>query len=175
MEGGKKEVHHGGSMQPIRALSDPFIGTTVPSELRPGVVYRIERTLGEGGTARAYFASRFGPEGTSPVVLKVIQPSVIQQAGERARMVVQKEAVALGRINERVPPCPFVVRLLDTGSIDYPGRGKALPLPWLALEYVHGGPDGATLEERVAKSVSDAGFAFPPERAIRLLDQVTEG
>jgi serine/threonine protein kinase len=161
-------------MQPIRVGADPFIGTTVPSELRPGVVYRIERTLGEGGTARAYFASRFGPEGTSPVVMKVIQPSVIAQAGDRARMVVQKEAVALGRINERVPPCPFVVRLLDTGSVEYPGR-QALPLPWLALEYVHGGPDGATLEERVEKSVKDTGFAFPPERVMKLLDQISEG
>jgi serine/threonine protein kinase len=174
MEDEPKRVHHGGSMQPAREPSDPFIGTTVPSELRPGVVYRIERTLGEGGTARAYFASRFGPEGTSPVVMKVIQPLVIQQAGERARMIVQKEAVALGRINERVPPCPFVVRLLDTGSIEWPGRG-AISLPWLALEYVHGGHEGATLEERVAKSVADSGSAFPPERVLKLLEQVTEG
>jgi serine/threonine protein kinase len=148
----------------------------VPSDLRPGVVYRIERTLGEGGTARAYFASRFGPEGTSPVVLKVIQPAVIAQAGDKARMVVQKEAVALGRMNERVPPCPFVVRLLDTGSIDYPGRSpNAPPLPWLALEYVHGGPEGATLEDRVLKSVGESGSAFTPERVIKLLDQVTDG
>ena len=164
-----------GSMQPAREPTDPFIGTTVPSELRPGVIYRIERTLGEGGTARAYFASRFGPEGTSPVVMKVIQPTVIQQAGDKARMVVQKEAVALGRINERVPPCPFVVRLLDTGSVEWPGRGALAPLPWLALEYVHGGPEGATLEERVAKSIADTGSAFTPERALKLLDQVTEG
>ena len=152
-----------GPMQPVREPSDPFIGTTVASELRPGVVYRIERKLGEGGTARAYFASRFGPEGTSPVVMKVIQPSVIAQAGERARMIVQKEAVALGRINERVPPCPFVVRLLDTGSIDFPGRAPAAPpLPWLALEYVHGGPEGATLEERVATSVADTDLPSRP-------------
>ncbi len=162
-------------MQPAREPADPFIGTTVPSELRPGVVYRIERTLGEGGTARAYFASRFGPEGTSPVVLKVIQPAIIAQAGDKALMVVQKEAVALGRINERIPPCPFVVRLLDTGSVDYPGRGPDLQLPWLALEYVHGGPDGATLEERVTKSIAETGSAFSPERAIKLLEQVTEG
>ena len=163
-------------MQPLRDAIDPFIGTTVHSELRPGVVYRIERTLGEGGTARAYFASRFGPEGTSPVVMKVIQPMVIQQAGERARMIVQKEAVALGRINERVPPCPFVVRLLDTGSVEWPGRGHSAPqLPWLALEYVHGGPEGATLEERVQKSVTDTGSAFPPERVLKLLEQATEG
>ena len=162
-------------MQPAREPTDPFIGTTVPSELRPGVIYRIERTLGEGGTARAYFASRFGPEGTSPVVLKVIQPTVIQQAGDRARMVVQKEAVALGRINERVPPCPFVVRLLDTGSVEWPGRSSVPRLPWLALEYVHGGPDGATLEDRVAKSIAESGSAFSPERVLKLLEQVTEG
>ena len=163
-------------MQPVREPTDPFIGTTVPSELRPGVVYRIERKLGEGGTARAYFASRFGPEGTSPVVMKIIQPAIIAQAGDKARMVVQKEAVALGRINERVPPCPFVVRLLDTGSIDYPGRlASAPPLPWLALEYVHGGPEGATLEDRVQSSVAETGTAFTPERVIKLLDQVTEG
>src|SRR5262245_54707812 len=160
-----------GPMQQVREPADPFIGTTVPSELRPGVVYRIERKLGEGGTARAYFASRFGPEGTSPVVMKIIQPSIISQAGDKARMVVQKEAVALGRINERVPPCPFVVRLLDTGSIDYPGRAQhAPPLPWLALEYVHGGPEGATLEERVGNCVAETGSAFTPERVIMLLD-----
>jgi serine/threonine protein kinase len=175
MEGEGKRVHHGGPMQPAREPIDPFIGTTVASELRPGVVYRIERTLGEGGTACAYLASRFGPEGTSPVVMKVIKPSIIAQAGDKARMVVQKEAVALGRINERIPPCPFVVRLLDTGSIDYPGRSGLAPLPWLALEYVHGGPDGATLEERVKKCVTDTGSAFTPERTILLLDQLTEG
>jgi serine/threonine protein kinase len=175
MEAERKAVHDIGSMLPAREPTDPFIGMTVPSELRPGVVYRVERTLGEGGTARAYFASRFGPEGTSPVVLKVIQPVVIQQAGDRARMIVQKEAVALGRINERVPPCPFVVRLLDTGNVEWPGRSAVPKLPWLALEYVHGGPEGATLEERVTKCVADTGSAFPPERVLRLLEQVTEG
>ena len=154
---------------------DPFIGTTVPSELRPGVVYRIERRLGDGGTAIAYFSTRFGPEGTSPAVLKIIQPSIIARAGDLADMVVKKEAVALGRINERVPPCPSVVRLLDTGSLDYQGRGLSLRLPWLALEYVHGGPEGVTLEERVQRSIQDTGFAFAPERAIVLLEQLCDG
>jgi eukaryotic-like serine/threonine-protein kinase len=161
-------------MQPARS-GDPFIGSTVPSELRPNVVFRVERRLGEGATAIAYFASRFGPEGTSPAVLKIIQPSIIVQAGDRAELIVQKEAVALGRINERVPPCPAVVRLLDTGAIEYAGRGKALRLPWLALEYVHGGPEGGTLAERVGHTVRETGFAFGPERALGLLDQVTEG
>src|SRR4051812_41019013 len=91
---------------PTRA--DPFVGLNVASETHPGVSYKIERQLGEGGTAVAYFASRIGPEGQSPVVLKIILPNIIMHAGETARMVVQKESVALGRLNERVPPCPFV-------------------------------------------------------------------
>ncbi|HEY3500886.1 MAG TPA: hypothetical protein VGK73_39610 [Polyangiaceae bacterium] len=59
-------------MQAARS-GDPSAGSTVPSELRPNVVFRVERRLGEGATAVASFASRFGPEGTSPAVLKIIQ------------------------------------------------------------------------------------------------------
>jgi eukaryotic-like serine/threonine-protein kinase len=162
-------------MQAATPGKDPFIGTTVPSELRTGVVYRVERRLGEGGTAIAYFASRFGPEGTSPAVLKIIQPAIIAQAGERAEMIVRKEAVALGRINERVPSCSSVVRLLDVGTTEYNARGYSLRLPWLALEYVHGGPEGTTLEDRVSRAVRDTSYAFPPERALRLIEQVTDG
>ncbi|HTQ04282.1 MAG TPA: serine/threonine-protein kinase [Polyangiaceae bacterium] len=162
-------------MQSAAPSADPFIGTTVPSEMRPGVVYRIERRLGDGGTAIAYFSTRFGPEGTSPAVLKIIQPGIIAKSGELAEMVVKKEAVALGRINERVPPCPAVVRLLDTGRLDYAARGLSLRLPWLALEYVHGGAEGVTLEDRVQRTVRDTGYAFVPERAIRLLDQLADG
>src|SRR5262245_42036513 len=107
---------------------DPFVGLTIGSATQPDVKLRIERRLGEGGTAVAYFATRFGPDGASPVVVKVILPTVIAQAGETARMVVQKEAVALGRLNERVPPSPFVVRLLDIGELEYRGRGAHLTL-----------------------------------------------
>ncbi len=148
----------------------------VPSENQPGVSFKIERRLGEGGTAVAYFATRMGPEGTSPVVLKVILPNIIMQAGDTARMIVQKESVALGRLNERVPPCPFVVRLLDVGSITYRGRpGQSIPLPWLAIEYVHGGSEGVTLEDRVTRTIAASGFAFEPERAVRALSHITEG
>jgi len=162
-------------MQSAAPGVDPFIGTTVASELRTGVVYRIERRLGDGGTAIAYFASRFGPEGTSPAVLKIIQPAIIAKAGELAEMVVKKESVALGRINERVPPCPSVVRLLDSGSLEYGGRGTSMRLPWLALEYVHGGPEGVTLEDRVQYAIREMGYAFGPERAIQFLEQLADG
>jgi serine/threonine protein kinase len=155
--------------------ADPFLGLDVPSESYPGVSFRIERALGEGGTAVAYFATRNGPEGQSPAVLKVILPSIILQAGETAQMVVRKEAVALGRLNERIPPCPFVVRLLDVGSIEYRGRGTPIQLPWLAIEYVHGGAEGATLDDRVQASIKSTGFAFDAERAQRALRHMTEG
>jgi serine/threonine protein kinase len=162
-------------MQSAAPGADPFIGTTVQSELRPGVVYRIERRIGDGGTAIAYFSSRFGPEGTSPAVLKIIQPAIIVKAGNLAEMVIKKESVALGRINERVPPCPSVVRLLDSGSLEYGGRGASMRLPWLALEYVHGGPEGVTLEDRVQHAVRETGYAFAPERALLLLEQFADG
>lgn len=162
-------------MNPASHSHDRLVGSTVPSELRKDVVYRVERRLGDGATATAYVATRFGPEGTSPVVLKIIQPSVIAHAGEKARIAVQKEAVALGRLNERVPPCPFVVRLLDTGSVRFPLANDVMELPWLALEYVHGGPEGTTLEDRVRHSIGTSKVGFSPERALQFLDQVTEG
>ncbi len=156
-------------------VADPFIGLTIGSQAQPEVKLRIERRLGEGGTAAAYFATRFGPDGISPVVVKVILPSVIAQAGETARMIVQKEAVALGRLNERVPQSPFVVRLFDVGELDYKRHGAQLKLPWLAIEYVHGGAEGATLEERVKRAVSETGVAFSAERALRTLRHMVEG
>jgi eukaryotic-like serine/threonine-protein kinase len=157
------------------ATADPFVGLTIGSELQPEVKLRIERRLGEGGTAAAYFATRFGPDGVSPVVVKVILPTIIAQAGETARMVVRKEAVALGRLNERVPPSPFVVRLLDIGELEYRARGAQMTLPWLAIEYVHGGADGATLDERVKRSVRESGCAFTAERALRVLRHMADG
>jgi len=156
-------------------VADPFIGLTIGSATQPDVKLRIERRLGEGGTAAAYFATRFGPDGVSKVVVKVILPRVIAQAGDTARMIVQKEAVALGRLNERVPQSPFVVRLLDVGELEYRRHGALLTLPWLAIEYVHGGAEGATLEERVARAVRDTGVAFGAERALRVLRHMVEG
>ena len=50
-------------------------------------------------------------------VIKIILPQLVAESDERALTIIKKEAVALGRLNERVPPTPFVVRLLDTGSV----------------------------------------------------------
>ncbi len=37
------------------------------------------------------------------------------------------------------------------------------------------GSEGVTLEERVQQTVRETGYAFVPERALRLLEQLTEG
>lgn len=156
-------------------MRDVFLGQVLESALQPGVSYRLERRLGEGATAVAYLAKRQGLGGESPTVIKIIQPHVAKDSGERALTIIKKEAVALGRLNERMPPTPFVVRLLDTGSFVFRASSKSLDLPWIALEYVHGGLEGTTLFERVRYSVKETGFAFDPARAARVVQALAKG
>jgi serine/threonine protein kinase len=157
------------------ALGDPFLGQELPSDYHNGVRYRVERRLGEGGTAIAYLATRLAPDGQSPAVIKIILPRIVADSDERALTIIKKEAVALGRLNERLPPTPFVVRLLDTGSVSFLYINKQIALPWIALEYVHGGIEGATLVDRVSYSIRATGFAFDPERAARAISSLAFG
>ena len=157
-------------------------GVEIPSEVAPGVVYRVSRAIGEGAMSVAYQALRSAPGGESPVVLKVLRPWFVRRAGPTAALIVTKEAVALGRLNERVPPTPFVVRLLDAGThrahVDreaHVDRGQELSLPWLVLEYVHGGAEGTTLTDRVAHSLRTTGFAFDPDRAAHAVECLAAG
>jgi serine/threonine protein kinase len=108
-------------------------------------------------------------------VLKITQPGVMSQSGEMVARLFKKEVVALGRLNERVPPTPFVVRLLDTGVAEIHEEGHSVALPWLALEYVHGGVEGETLQKRVRYSIEHSGSAFAPERAGMILRQIASG
>src|SRR5262245_33221191 len=85
----------------------------IPSDTWPGVSYRLGRLVGEGGMAVAFFATRDASDGQCPVVLKVARPSLVRQSPSNAVLLAKKEAVALGRLNERVPTTPFVVRLFD--------------------------------------------------------------
>lgn len=152
-----------------------LIGAMVPSEISPGVLYKPELMLGKGGGAVAFLAHRVSDEGKAPVVIKVLRPAFVRKLGATASLLIRKEAVALGRLNERVPPTPFVVRLIDTGVLKVLRLGVELELPWVAIEYVHGGSLGTTLAQRVRRSLRDIGFAFDPARASAAIDCIGQG
>jgi len=146
--------------------------TPIASESYAGVSYRIERTIGRGGFAYAALAARIAPDGSVPVVIKMMRPEVVAQNGEMVTRLFKKEVVALGRLNERVPPSPFVVRLLDAGAVTVASDSRSVELPWLAIEYVHGGVEGETLAKRVRYAVEHTGLAFDAERATLVIRQM---
>jgi serine/threonine protein kinase len=158
-----------------RAAFGQLAHAVLRSETNPNVSYRMEKIIGRGGFAVACLATREGIGDPCSVVLKITQPSVISQSGEMVGRLFKKEVVALGRLNERVPPTPFVVRLLDTGVVEIQEEGRPVPLPWLAVEYVHGGVEGETLQKRVKYSIEHTGSAFTPDRAAMMLKQLTLG
>lgn len=145
--------------------SKQFEGAVLASEAVPGVRYQLEQQLGDGGLGTSFLARRNGPEGSSPVVIKLLRSSGPEVPAD---LIAAKEAVALGRLNESVPPTPFVVRFVDAGSVEV-GGGQ---VPWTAVEYVHGGVEGTTLEDRVTYAVHRTGYAFDATRtahAVRCL------
>ncbi len=139
--------------------------------------YHLKKPIGAGSTGTAYFALRESADGSLPVVLKVISPAVVSNNQDAATLMVKKEAVALGRIGERVPPTPFVVKLIEAGFIpDVQGsRGKPLRVPWIAVEYVHGGLEGTTLTQRVCHSIYHNQHAFDTERALNAIRCIGAG
>ncbi len=150
-------------------------GETLVSNAFDGTSYRLTRRIGAGGMSIAFLAVRRSPSGSAPVVVKIMRPFVMRQSARTGNLIVLKEAVALGRLNEKVPPTPFVVRLVETGSSWVSYKNAPLELPWLALEYVHGGSEGTTLHERVHYSVVRTGFAFDPVRAKHAIECLAIG
>ncbi len=145
------------------------------SELHHGVSYRLGQQLGEGGMAIAFYAMRIAAAGKTPTVVKIIRPSIARASGHTAELIVRKEAVALGRLNERVPPTPYVVRLFDTGIVSVRFEGSEVGLPWLALEHVRGGAEGTTLRARVDSAIRNTSFAFDRVRAGNAIRAVARG
>lgn len=146
-------------------------GVELRSSLSREVSYQLEQALGAGSMAVAFRAIRRAPDGQSFAVVKIVHPEMILDASEIALLTIRKESVALGRLNEQVPPTPFVVRLLETSEITVRYRGMTLELPWLAMEYVHGG----TLEERLGENLRRTGYAFEPDRAATCIESLARG
>jgi eukaryotic-like serine/threonine-protein kinase len=146
-------------------------GAELRSGVSPNVTYQLEQALGAGSMAVAYRAIRRAPDGQSFSVVKIVHPEMLMDSSEIALLTIRKESVALGRLNEQVPPTPFVVRLLETSEIAVSYRGMTVELPWLAMEYVHGG----TLEERVLGSVNRTGYAFDADRAAACVEALASG
>lgn len=159
------------SEPPASIAPSSLCGRYIDSDVQQGVRYILEQQVGEGGMGAAYLARREAPEGASPVVVKVVRPS-FGSTNISPELVAQKEAIALGRLNERIPPSPFVVRFVDTGSTTYFGFP---PTPWIAIEYVHGGVEGTTLEDRVTYSIHKTGYAFDSLRATHALRCLASG
>lgn len=152
-----------------------IIGEQIPSQIQPAAYYKVERFLGGGGMSVALFATRLAPDGETPVVLKVLKPHLAFRQDQAALLAVAKEAVALGRLNDRVPTTPFVVRYIDSGNLRVEYGMTSLRLPWIAIEYVHGGSEGTTLEERIQRCIERTGHGFEPERAAHAVECLVQG
>jgi serine/threonine protein kinase len=152
-----------------------LVGVDFPSSAQPGVSYQLEKLLGVGGMGSAFLARRSSPGGRSLVVVKVMHPGFVLDSGKVARTSFQKEVVALQRLQQHVPPNPFVVRHMDTGWLPVRHRNQTIDLPWLVIDYVHGGIAGTTLQQRVEHSVATTNHAFDPVRAAHAIGCIASG
>jgi serine/threonine protein kinase len=139
----------------------------------PEVSYRLERVIGEGAQGVVFLATQLASDGEQLVVVKVLRPRAIREMPSLASAAIGKEIAALERLSGEAAPSPFVVRFLDTGTLRI--RDNALELPWLAVEYVQGGPEGTTLRARVADSLTRQGSAFDLVRARRAIMSMSAG
>ena len=103
------------------SYSDPSLsalrGAELKSSIAPNVSYQLEQALGAGSMAVAFRAIRRAPDGQSYTVVKIVHPELAMDSSDVALLAIRKESVALGRLNEQVPPTPFVVRLLETSEL----------------------------------------------------------
>lgn len=154
---------------------DALLGQFISSPTEWGTTYQFVQRLGAGGMSVAMLALRNSTRGVGPVVIKLLTPEYTKAAGRAADLSLRKEISSLQRLNERVPPTPYVVRLLDIGSLDVSYDGEPLSLGWIGLEYVHGGAEGATLAQRVGYSLLRTNAGFDPVRAAEAIRCIAAG
>ncbi|HYP89143.1 MAG TPA: serine/threonine-protein kinase [Polyangiaceae bacterium] len=148
-------------------------GTLLSSPSEPGISYRLEELIGQGAHGVVFLALQRLPQGLAPVVVKLLRPRAVRELAGLAGTAINKEVAALRRLSERVPPTPFVVQFLDSGTFRL--ENSPLDLPWVAVEYIHGGLDGTTLRSRVERSISRTGAAFGLNRARSAIKCIAAG
>jgi eukaryotic-like serine/threonine-protein kinase len=148
-------------------------GTVLASPSQPDVTYRLESVIGEGAHGVVFLALQSLPGALSPVVIKLLRPRAVRELAGLAGTAIGKEVAALKRLSERVPPTPFVVQFLDAGTFRL--DGSAFDLPWIAVEYIHGGLEGTTLRARVTGALERTGSAFDLERARSAIKCIASG
>lgn len=148
-------------------------GTRLASPSVPGVSYQLEELIGQGAHGVVFLASQLDPHGNAPVVVKLLRPRAVRELQNLAAAAINKEVAALQRLSERVPPTPFVVQFLDSGTLRL--DSSSLDLPWVAVEYIHGGLEGTTLRSRVQHSLARTGAAFDLARAQSAIKAITAG
>jgi len=146
-------------------------GSTLVSARDPNTSYRLERVIGEGAHGVVYLAQQRSGDLETSTVIKLLRPRALR-AG-LGLVTLGKEVAALELLSKRTPPTPYIVQLLDSGSVRV--RDGLLDLPWLAVEYVQGGDSGTTLRTRVEASITQSGHAFNAERACLAIHCIASG
>jgi hypothetical protein len=143
---------------------------------------RLERWLGSGGMSSVFLAtldpvrrsSQLSPLTPPRVAVKVMKPGMdleLRRMNLSSTDLFKKELVALGRVMERSPPTEYVIGLYGSGRAQIEHPNGIYTLPWLALEVVDGGRDGATLRDRVERQAD----GIDPVRALRLVRGIFSG
>jgi len=149
--------------------------TLIPATIR-GARYRLERLVGRGGLFVTFRATRIDDQGAVPHAVKILRPSLARAWPAGARLLSREQARVLAILNERVPPSPHVVRLLEIGEVaEDRARGVDEAVPYLAFEWIEGDDGAPSLLARVRERVTSTGAALSPRDAIRVLEGVARG
>ncbi|EYF08379.1 serine/threonine-protein kinase [Chondromyces apiculatus] len=146
---------------------------------------RLTRWLGAGGMSAVLLAERaeraeetllLGELAPAQVAVKVLKPGMDRQLSQfnmSGADIARREVEALSAVRALRPPTEFIVGFYGSGTLSIQAfGGKPQALPWIALEHVEGGVEGATLTDRVRRA---QGEGVDPVRALRLVRGMLEG
>lgn len=111
--------------------------------------YRLERRLSHGGMGSVWLGHHLHLD--APVAIKFMRPSLVEDAGARARF--EREAKAAAQIRS-----PHVVHVYDHGIDD--------DVPFIVMEYL----EGQDLRDRLRGK-----RRLPPAEAVRICSEVCKG